>query len=152
VADFSKLLSFKRGIMNLNSEESIRHFAERYAAAWCSQDPASVAAFFDEHGSLSVNEGVPAKGRAAIAEVAQGFMSAFPDLTVLLDSLVFTAEGAEFHWTLIGTNSGLGGTGRPVRISGYELWQLGTNGIVNSKGHFDNDDYLRQLGQEANQS
>jgi hypothetical protein len=50
-------------------------FANRYAAAWCSQSPESVAAFSVEGGSLRVNDGPPAIGRAAIAEVARGFMT-----------------------------------------------------------------------------
>ena len=64
---------------------SIKGLAARYTAAWCSQDSASVAAFFERGGSLKLNNGDPAVGRAAIAAAAQGFMSAFPDLIVLMD-------------------------------------------------------------------
>ena len=46
-------------------------FAKSYAEAWCSQNPESVAAFYAEGGSLRVNDGPPAVGREAIAEVAQ---------------------------------------------------------------------------------
>ena len=70
------------------SADQLREFAERYTAAWCSQKPASVAAFFSPTGSLSVNNGAPAVGRAAIIEVAQGFMTAFPDMEVLMDDLL----------------------------------------------------------------
>ena len=42
-------------------------FAQRYTAAWCSQDAASVAAFFSTDGSLSVNDNPPAVGRPAIS-------------------------------------------------------------------------------------
>ncbi len=52
--------------------ETATEFATRYTAAWCSQDPASVAAFFAEDGSLAVNEDAPAKGREAITAVAMG--------------------------------------------------------------------------------
>ncbi len=58
----------------------LNEFGTQYTAAWCSQKAASVAAFFAEQGSLKVNDGNPAVGRAAITAVAQGFMSAFPDL------------------------------------------------------------------------
>ena len=63
----------------------LRDLAQRYTAAWCSQDAASVAAFYSQNGSLSINGGAPAMGRSAITEVAQGFMTAFPDLRVLMD-------------------------------------------------------------------
>ncbi len=127
-------------------EQSIRQLAEAYAAAWCSQNAASVAAFYDENGSLSVNEDAPAVGREAITHVAQGFMTAFPDMQVVMDDLRVEDDAAFFHWTLTGTNTGPGGTGRHVRISGFEIWELGSTGLIaNSRGHFDSDDYRRQL-------
>src|SRR5215217_1661711 len=55
-------------------------FGKKYAEAWCSQHPDSVAAFFSDSGSLKVNSNEPAVGRAAISKVAEGFMSAFPDM------------------------------------------------------------------------
>ncbi len=121
-------------------------FAKRYARAWRSQDPESVAAFYAMDGPLSVNDGPPALGRQAIAEVARGFMTAFPDMNVTMDDLVREPQGTAFHWTLTGTNTGPGGTGKRVRISGYELWQLDTDGLIaESKGHFDSAEYERQL-------
>ena len=83
-----------------------REPGRRYAQAWCSQNPANVAAFFAETGSLSVNNGAPAVGRAAITEVARGFMTAFPDLAETMDALIRTPQVVEFHWTVTGTNTG----------------------------------------------
>ena len=120
--------------------------AKRYAEAWCSQNPESVAAFFAENGSLRVNEGPPAVGRAAIAEVARGFMRDLPDMIVTMDDVTHDSDGTKFHWTLTGTNAGPGGTGKRLRISGYELWKIDNNGLIaESKGHFDSADYARQL-------
>ncbi len=127
-------------------EHEMRKFAEAYTAAWCSQDAARVAAFFAEAGSLSVNDDTPAVGREAITAVAQGFMTAFPDMQVFFDDLVFQEDRIIYHWTLTGTNTGPGGAGRAVRISGYEVWQMGTDGLIaNSRGNFDSEEYRRQL-------
>jgi predicted ester cyclase len=121
-------------------------FAARYTAAWCSQDPASVASFYSPDGSLSVNGSAPAVGRNAIAEVARGFMTAFPDLHLLLDDLLIQVGRVEYHWTFIGTHTGPGGTGHQVRFSGFEVWKIGDDGqIAESQGHFDDADYQRQL-------
>src|SRR5918996_3543738 len=121
-------------------------FAARYAKAWCSQNPESVAASFPENGSLSVNEGSPAVGRTAIAEVAQGFMRDFPDMIITFDKLEPRGDRTAFHWTLIGTNTGCGGTGNRVKISGYELWKIDSDGLIaESKGDFDSAEYERQL-------
>ncbi len=126
--------------------EAMNEFAERYTAAWCSQNAARVAAFFSPDGSLTINDGSPAVGRDAITAAAQGFMTAFPDLVVSMDRVDVEGERAVYHWTLTGTNSGPGGTGRTVRISGHEEWRMGDDGlIVESKGHFDEAEYARQL-------
>jgi predicted ester cyclase len=126
----------------------LRDFATRYTAAWCSKNPASVAAFFSENGSLRVNDDPPAIGRDAITQVAQSFMTAFPDLSVVMDDLLLRGDEAEYHWTFTGTHTGLGGTGHKVRISGYEKWQMGRDGLIaSSQDHFDAAEYRRQLGQ-----
>ena len=124
----------------------ITELARRYAEAWCSQNPENVAAFFAESGSLSVNDGPPAVGRAAIAKEAQAFMTTFPDMVVTFDKLEPQSDAIAFHWTLTGTNTRPGGTGNRVRISGYELWKIDNDGLIaESKGHFDSADYERQL-------
>ena len=124
----------------------LRDFAERYTAAWCSRDAPRVASFYSLNGSLKVNDGDPAVGRRAIADLAQSFMTAFPDLEVSLDALVITERGPEYHWTLTGNNTGPGGTGNRVRISGYEIWRMGADGLIESSvGRFDSAEYTRQL-------
>ncbi len=127
-------------------DAKVRNFAERYTAAWCSRNAASVASFFATGGSLKVNDETPAQGRDAIQAVAQGFMTAFPDLQLSMDRLVGKGDRVEFHWTFIGTNTGPGGSGRRVRFSGFEDWKLDEDGLIaESLGHFDAADYQRQL-------
>ena len=128
------------------NDDQLRQFATRYAAAWGSQNAARVAEFFSPTASLKINAASPAVGRAAIAEAAQGFMNAFPDMTVTMDGISIEGSQSVFRWTLTGTNTGPGGTGNAVRISGYEEWTIGANGLIaDSKGHFDEAEYQRQL-------
>ena len=126
--------------------QDLHDFATRYTAAWCSQNAASVAAFFSPDGSLTINNGTPSIGRAAITAAAQSFMTAFPDLQVMMDSVMEHDDRTEYHWILIGTNTGPDGTGKRVRISGFESWRFGPDGLIlDSHGCFDAADYNRQL-------
>lgn len=121
-------------------------FAIRYTAAWCSRDAVRVASFFAEEGSLTINDGNPSIGRVAIANAAQEFMTAFPDMVVTMDDLEPDSGRIIYRWTLAGRNTGPGGTGRAVRISGHEEWRIGPDGLIaESKGHFDQAEYQRQL-------
>jgi steroid delta-isomerase-like uncharacterized protein len=130
----------------MNDLAQVTAFAKRYAEAWCSQDPEKVAAFFAERCSISINNGPPAVGRAAIAAEARGFMRTYPDMIVTMDEVTRDSDGVKLHWTLTGTNTGPGGTGKRVRISGYELWQIVDDGLIaQSEGHFDSAEYERQL-------
>ena len=123
--------------------QSVQSFAVRYTAAWCSQDPARVAAFFAPDAKLTINGGEPAIGRAAITRVAADFMTSFPDMKVLLDALEPAGGRTIYRWTLVGTYAA---TGKRVRISGYEDWLIGPDGLIaESLGHFDADEYARQL-------
>jgi len=124
----------------------LRDFAARYTAAWCSQNPEAVASFFSTNGSLKINDAAPSVGRPALTEAARTFMTAFPDLKISMNDLISRGSRVEYHWTLEGTNTGPGGTGKRVHITGYEEWKFGADGLIeDSLGHFDATDYERQL-------
>lgn len=124
------------------TSDQLGKFAERYAEAWCSQDPEKVAAFFAKNSTISVNDGAP----APILEVAKSFMRDFPDMIVTFDKLEPRGDRVAFHWSLLGTYVP---NGNRVRISGYELWKINRDGLIGeSQGHFDAADYERQLNKK----
>ena len=58
-----------------------------------------------------------------------------------MDDLVVIDDVVEYHWTFTGTNEG-----NAVRISGFEEWIFGGHGLIaESQGHYDQDEYDRQL-------
>jgi SnoaL-like polyketide cyclase len=123
-------------------EGRVIDLARSYTDAWCSHDPVRVAAHYVPGGTIAINGGEPTE----ITEVAQSFVTAFPDIQVFMDDLVFRDETVEFHWTFTGTNTGPGGTGNAVRISGFEEWTIGGDGlVVESRGRYDQEEYDRQL-------
>jgi len=130
---------------------SLNDFATRYAAAWSSQDPARLASFYSEDGTLTVNGGAPSVGRSAIEAAAGDFMTAFPDMAVELTRLERDGDKLVFHWHWTGTNTGPGGTGNAVDLNGYEVWTMDGGGLIAaSEGHYDADEYQRQVNALAN--
>lgn len=126
--------------------DTLREFASRYTAAWNSHDATRVAAFYAENGSLTINNGEPSVGRRGVAEAAQGFITAFPDIVVVMDDVTVDGDQVTYHWTFTGTNTGPGGTGKAVRISGYEQWTISPDGLIAaSLGNFDEAEYEFQL-------
>ena len=130
-------------------EARIRDFARSYTDAWCSHDPTRVADHFVAGGTIAINGGEPTE----VTEVARSFIEAFPDIRVFMDDVVVNEETVEYHWTFTGTNTGPGGTGQAVRISGFEEWTFGDDGLVAvSSGSYDQDEYDRQLEHGARQT
>ena len=126
--------------------EQVRELARSYTDAWCSHDPTRVADHFRPGGTIAINGGEAIEA----TEVARSFMAAFPDIQVFMDDLVFKDGTVEYHWTFTGTNNGPGGTGASVRISGFEEWTLGDDGlVVESQGHYDQAEYDRQLSRRT---
>lgn len=129
-----------------NDNEKILEFGQNYTAAWNSHQPESMASFYAEDGSLSVNNGKPAISRNQIAETAQSYMEAFPDLELTMDSLTVQENTYRYYWTFKGTNTGPGGTGNKVDFSGFEEWTMNEQGLVQkSVGTYDAEVYQRQL-------
>jgi predicted ester cyclase len=125
--------------MPVRDQQPIKRLALSYTEAWCSHDAGRVADHYVPGGMIAINGGEPAR----IAEVARSFVAAFPDIEIFMDELVFKDESVEYHWTFTGTSAD---TGKRVRISGFEDWTIGADGlIVESLGHYDQAEYDRQL-------
>lgn len=117
----------------------IEGLARTYTEAWCSRDPNRVAAHFVPGGTIAINGGEA----APIGEVAQSFITAFPDIEVFMDELVLKDGVVEYHWTFTGTSAE---TGQWVRIPGFEEWTIAADGLIaSSLGHYDHVEYERQL-------
>ncbi len=126
--------------------EKLNFLANDYTAAWCSHDAAAVAKFYAPNGSLKINNGELAVGRVAIAAVVQKYMTDFPDLDLEMEELSLFGGEIVYHWTLSGKNTRPGGTGKSIRISGFEEWTVGPDGLIaTSRGHYDEAEFQRQL-------
>ena len=133
--------------MSLDQDHA-RNFARSYTDAWCSHDPARVAEHYAPGATIAINGGAPTD----ITEVARSFIANFPDIELFMDDVVVRDDAVEYHWTFTGTNTGPGGTGHRVRISGFEEWTFGDNGLVaESQGHYNQTEYDRQLEHGASE-
>ena len=118
---------------------------ERYTAAWCGRSTEALLAFYAENACCIVNDGDPVVGRAAMGEVMQGFIDAFPDLEIRMEAFRATDEAAVYVWRLLGTHLE---SGQSVDLEGWEAWRLNRDGqILEMRGYFDVEDYARQIGE-----
>ena len=120
--------------------KQIEQLARAYTEAWCSRDPARVAGHYVPGGTISINGG----DAAGIADVAEAFIAAFPDIEVSMDDLVLRDDDSvEYRWTFTGTSAE---TGKRVRVPGFEEWTIAADGLIaESCGHYDQAEYDRQV-------
>lgn len=117
--------------------------AARYTAAWNTGRPEAVAAFFAQTGGIVINRGTPWEGRAGVAAMAAGFFADVPDLALVCDGVRLAGTHMVYLWTFTGTHSG---TGRPLRIEGWEEWDLNAELMITaSRGWFDAGEWDRQV-------
>ena len=141
------ILSMTTGCNSKPSDyNKMLEFGKNYTEAWNSKEPAKMASFYAEDGVLTVNNGTPAIGRQQLAETAQSYMEAFPDMVLTMDSLTVNNGKYRYYWNFKGTNTGPGGTGNTVDFSGFEEWTMNEQGLVQTSiGTYDAEDYQRQL-------
>ena len=121
-----------------------KQMADAYTAAWNSGSAQAVAEFYAKHGGIVINRGEPWQGRDRVAQMAAGFFSDVPDLKLVCDGLRCAGDHVVYLWTFTGTHSG---TRRPLRVSGWEEWDLDADYKVKaSRGWYDADEYARQTG------
>lgn len=121
-----------------------KQMADDYTAAWNSGSAQAVAEFYAKDGGIVINRGEPWQGRDRVAQMAAGFFSDVPDLKLVSDGVRCAGDHVVYLWTFTGTHAG---TKRPLRVSGWEEWDLDADYKVKaSRGWYDADDYARQTG------
>ena len=121
----------------------IAAIAADYTAAWNSGSAEAVASFYAPEGNIVINRGTPWEGRAGIAAMASGFFADVPDLSLTCDGLRIAGDHVAYLWTFTGHHAQ---TRNPLRITGWEEWDLDAAGKVTaSRGWYDAADYARQV-------
>ena len=128
--------------MTISRDAAVK-LAQAYTAAWNTGSSQSVAEFYAMQGRIVINRGKPWIGRAGVKEMAAGFFADVPDLFLVCDQVRCAGDHVVYLWTFTGTHSG---TKNPLRISGWEEWDVDAEfKVISSRGWFDSADYARQV-------
>lgn len=90
-----------------------------------------------------------AVGIDSLKSVITAFRSAFPDIKVTIDNVIYGENSSSISWTFTGTNTGSMGmppTGKSVKISGVSVSDYENGKVVREQVQFDNMDFMQQLG------
>lgn len=122
----------------------IAQIAQDYTKAWNSKSAEAVSSFYAEDGEIVINRGEPWSGRARVRDMAAGFYSDVPDLFLTCDDVRVSDKHVLFLWTFTGHDAT---TQRPLKIHGWEEWDLNNDlQVQSSRGWFDAQYYAQQAG------
>ena len=122
--------------------DRMKQVADAYTAAWNSGSADAVAEFYVPDGRIVINRGKAWEGRTGVAQMAAGFFADVPDLNLVCDGLRIAGDHVAYLWTFTGTHAG---TGNPLRIVGWEEWDVDVElKVMSSRGWYDAVDYGRQ--------
>ena len=115
-------------------QDRMYEVADAYTAAWNSGSAAAVADFHAPGGGISINRGDRWEGRAGVAAMAAGFYAAVPGLHLVCDGWRAADDHVVYLWTYTGTDAT---TGQPVRVSGWEEWDVDADlKVISSRGWY----------------
>ena len=102
----------------------VHELVDRHISAWNSLSPEAVAQTYAPDATFSINRGEPMVGRSDIAEMVDGFVSEFPDMTLTCDKVFAAGNHAIYVWTFEGHQKD---TNVHVRFQGWEEWDVSEN-------------------------
>ena len=107
--------------------------------------------FVDDYVRHDLRPTQAAPGAAGMAQIAQAFRGAFPDLQWRVDLLLAERDLVAARWTASGTHSGawagVAPTGRRAEFSGVNIFRFGTGGkVIEIWNHRDDLGLQEQLG------
>jgi steroid delta-isomerase-like uncharacterized protein len=89
------------------------------------------------------------KGPDAAKQLATGFRTVFPDLTIAHEDTVAAGDKVAIRWTARATHQaefeGVAATGNPIRMSGIDIYQVVDGKLVEAWIEFDRRDVLQQM-------
>jgi steroid delta-isomerase-like uncharacterized protein len=124
---------------------------EQWATHWSAHDIDRLWTLFtDDAVYEDVTMGVVNRGAEQFRAFAEGFLSAFPDVTFELRSSLVSHVGGGAEWVMRGTHRGempgMPATGRKVDIRGASILEFRQGRISRCSDYWDMATFLKQLG------
>lgn len=131
-----------------------REIFDRLTGAMNSHDAQAAAACYSPAVVVVTPEGT-FEGRTEAAAYLDGFVRAFPDLSITSWSKVTSGDLVVDEWSLTGTNTGplelsdgrsVPATGRTLSLRGCDVGTVDGGQVISHRLYFDEMDMLGQLG------
>ena len=137
--------------MNKLQTINLKEILAELLNAWNDHDAERVASFYaPEYTGTDAGEPGEQHGPAGIRQTVQGYLAAFPDLTIVQGQAVLCGDSAAIQMTVRGTHRGnimhIPATGRPTEIQGVAFLRFDQARIIQASYLWDVAGFLRSIG------
>lgn len=122
---------------------------DKLVDAWNGRNIDSLDAIFAPDFVRIVNNQPEVKGVEGFKKAIEDLRTAYPDLKLTLDNVVYGENSMANRWVLTGTNTGPGQmppTGKSVNVWGESIIHVANGKITKEIVAYDNQELMEQLG------
>lgn len=129
--------------------QHLKPLVDKYLDVWNGGNPDQLDAIFAPNSVRRVNFLPDVHGADGVKKVVSDFRTAYPDLKLVLEEVVYAENADAVRWVLTGTNTGAGEmppTGKSVKIWGLAIHHYANGKITEEWVGYDMQSFMEQLG------
>jgi len=129
--------------------KEMKPIIDKYVDVWNTGDLEELDSIIDSAFVRTANTQPVVNGLDGIKKVITGLRTAYPDLKITVDNLIYSEDGWAGRWVLTGRNTGPGEnppTGKTVSIWGESIAHVAYGKMTRERVAFDNESLMEQLG------
>jgi len=144
-------LIFTAGCQQPKPDPSVelKPIIDKYVEVWNNGNYDELNAIVDSTFLRTVNTQPDVKGLEGIKKAMSALRTAYPDVKIAVDNVLYSENGLAGRWILTGTNTGPGEmppTGKPVSFWGESIFHISNGKMTREIVAYDNQSLMEQLG------
>ena len=135
--------------MKSDPSQEMKPIADKYLDVWNTGNLDELNSIIDSSFVYMQNAEPQVMGLDGIKKEITQIRTAFPDLKITSENLIYGENGWAVRWKLTGTNTGPGEnppTGKSVSVWGESIFQVANGKLTKEFAVYDSQSFMQQLG------
>jgi len=129
--------------------QKLKPIVDKYAEVWNTGNLSDLDAIMDSNYTYHANNLPVVHGIDEQKKVLSSFRTAYPDLKLVVEDLVYSENAVAARWHITGTNTGAGEmppTGKSIDFWGIAIIHIANEKLKEEWTAYDNQSFMEQLG------
>ena len=129
--------------------QELKPIVDKYHDVWNGGNPDELNTIIDSNFVYHSNQTPEVKGIEGIKKLISSLRTAYPNLKLGIEDVLYSENKEAARWILTGTNTGPGElhpTGKSIKVWGESILHFADGKITEEWVAFDNQSFMEQLG------